>query len=774
MKGTFFSADFISDENNNLRLLELNTDTAVLSDIMDTYLVFTDFINLLSTNNITTLHVIYKSWHVNFVNHLESVISTDATFITTFEKTLEANDTIYPTAVSDASDKFILRLAYDENALFDSSYCKNRAEVLRIFSDNSNDDAVPQFFLSGSEGIVNTLSGSLNDSTKFPDMVQKALNDNHSAPVEFFKFDNTDVSSSVELRNQFLSHSLDKSQAYVEKYHVNPNWESNGRVDSIREFGMLYGTNIDYMRFGSYKIQSLLELPTDVSGYTSTNNVVALPKKHYFEYTTNFMRHNALDGILTSEKIQLTDNSFESPENLSVSQSLKSFFISGSPDTDSVAEFESWSYATSDGSFPPDSSVTHSIIETLTSESLKYYNVVETIFSNQETVYSGVSKNFLTFDSASNHMSFKTAYDITASKDYVLDHSGSLTMVSESNYVVLNDESQSLYRIDVEDTDTYFVSSSKPFIVHNAPCFVAGTQVWTENGSKNIEDVVVGEKVITYDLDNDYHETKEVLEVMSKDNENVITYIFENGTELTATPDHPLYVISKGYASYSPQATKEDSGMDVEQILLGDEVLHLDDYGVTIQDIIEHEKTETVYNLKRVADNNNFYANSFLAHNRFVPPGGPCCFAAGTQIKMEDGTNKNIEDVVIGDRVVGWDGEEKASDVIDINHKDTVGSHADACKSLGDEPSLYTINETGIEFTPEHPFLTKDGWKALVPQEGTDYGLLGIGDYILKDGIWEEVLRIEAVRQDENEKVYNFTVKDINSYIANGIVVHNK
>ena len=63
MKGTFFSADFISDENNNLRLLELNTDTAVISDIIDTYLVFTDFINLLQTNNITTLHVIYKSWH---------------------------------------------------------------------------------------------------------------------------------------------------------------------------------------------------------------------------------------------------------------------------------------------------------------------------------------------------------------------------------------------------------------------------------------------------------------------------------------------------------------------------------------------------------------------------------------------------------------------------------------------------------------------------------------------------------------------------------------
>ena len=53
-------------------------------------------------------------------NWFENKISTDATFITTFDKTVEQNETIYPTAVADADDKFILRLAYDENALFDS------------------------------------------------------------------------------------------------------------------------------------------------------------------------------------------------------------------------------------------------------------------------------------------------------------------------------------------------------------------------------------------------------------------------------------------------------------------------------------------------------------------------------------------------------------------------------------------------------------------------------------------------------------------------------
>ncbi|MGB0647964.1 MAG: DUF5995 family protein, partial [Bradymonadia bacterium] len=41
-----------------------------------------------------------------------------------------------------------------------------------------------------------------------------------------------------------------------------------------------------------------------------------------------------------------------------------------------------------------------------------------------------------------------------------------------------------------------------------------------------------------------------------------------NGTELTGTTDHPLFVLGKGYSSYSPQATKDDSGLDVEQILI--------------------------------------------------------------------------------------------------------------------------------------------------------------------------------------------------------------
>ena len=71
----------------------------------------------------------------------------------------------------------------------------------------------------------------------------------------------------------------------------------------------------------------------------------------------------------------------------------------------------------------------------------------------------------------------------------------------------------------------------------------------------------------------------------------------------------------------------------------------------------------------------------------------------------------------------------------------TVGSHSDACKSLGDEPSLYTLigveNDWGIEFTPEHPFLTKEGWKSLVPDPNQEPyksqqepKVLKVGDFV--------------------------------------------
>ena len=788
MKGTFFSADFIKDENNNFRLLEINTDTACITETLDNRFDFSDWITILQNNNITKLVLIYKQFQNNVVQKIQSVMASDATFITDIQLIKEEKNTIYPTAVTDADDKFILRLAYDENALFDSTYAKGRTNVLTLFADNNDVESVPEFFYEGTEKIYNTFTSSIHSGSNIPDAIKKNINDNPTDPLDFVKFDmGNHESASEQLLNQFYTSAIDTSQNYIERFHFNSDDIEDAKVSSYRQFGIVYGTNIDYVKLGSYRIQGLFTFPNvDFNNdYTFTDNYYYVPRKHYFELTTNFLRVDIIDGLHDSEKIIIPNELPKSVGEVPISGSVQSFFISGSPDTDLKEVFTSWSF--SGNELPSGSYLTSSIVEAITSESGEYNSAVEVNTTSGDSYYVSPGKHFLVYESGSNIWRFKRPIDLSGSLDYFMNQSGSLVQFSSSNYVIL-ENSPNFYRVDVETTDNFFISSSNSILVHNAPCFVAGTKVHVESkGITNIEDVKVGDKVISYNHDNDTVEYKEVKKVRIKTDEFVVTYVFENGTKLTGTPDHPLFVIGKGYSSYSPSVTKEDSGLDVEQILLGDEVLHMDGYGVTISDIIEEEKKEVVYNLDEVEGNNNFFVEDLLAHNRAGFPGSyytdPTCFSANVDITLSDGTFKKINEIEVGDVVQGWDGKtiEVAGKVIAIDHRHTVGSHAEACKSLGDEPSLYTINETGIEFTPEHPFLTKDGWKSLVPDPNQEPykseqepKVLQVGDEINRNGVWTLVESISVVRSDSEEKVYNITVEGIHSYLANGIVVHNK
>ena len=788
MKGTFFSADFIKDENNNFRLLEINTDTACITETLDDRFDFSDWITILQNNNITKLVLIYKQFQNNLVQKIQSVMASDATFITDIQLIKEEKNTIYPTAVTDADDKFILRLAYDENALFDSTYAKGRTNLLTLFADNNDLESIPEFFYEGTEKIYNTFTSSIHSGSNIPDAIKKNINDNPTDPLDFVKFDmGNHESASEQLLNQFYTSAIDTSQNYVERFHFNSDDIEDEKVSSYRQFGIVYGTNIDYVKLGSYQIEGLFTLPNvDFNNeYTFTDNYYYVPRKHYFELTTNYLRVDIIDGLHNTEKIIIPNESPISVGEVAVSGSVQSFFISGSPDTDLKEVFTSWSF--SGNELPSGSYLTSSIVEAITSESGEYNSAVEVNTTSGDSYYVSPGKHFLVYESGSNVWRFKRPIDLSGSLDYFMNQSGSLVQFSSSNYVVL-ENSPNFYRVDVETTDNFFISSSNSILVHNAPCFVAGTKVHIESkGITNIEDVKVGDKVISYNHDNEIVEYKEVKKVRIKSDEFVVTYVFENGTKLTGTPDHPLFVNGKGYSSYSPSVTKEDSGLDVEQILIGDEVLHIDGYGVTISDIIEEEKKEVVYNLDEVEGNNNFFVEDLLAHNRAGFPGSyytdPTCFSANVNITLSDGTFKKINEVEVGDVVQGWDGNtvEVAGKVIATDHRHTVGSHAEACKSLGDEPSLYTINDTKVEFTPEHPFLTKEGWKSLVPDPNQEpykteqeVKVLKEGDEININGTWTLVESISKVRSDSEEKVYNITVEGIHSYLANGIVVHNK
>ncbi|WP_279626452.1 polymorphic toxin-type HINT domain-containing protein, partial [Polycladidibacter hongkongensis] len=128
------------------------------------------------------------------------------------------------------------------------------------------------------------------------------------------------------------------------------------------------------------------------------------------------------------------------------------------------------------------------------------------------------------------------------------------------------------------------------------------------------------------------------------------------------------------------------------------------------------------------------------------------CFAAGTRILLLSGKEKPIEDVYLGDLVMAFDGfgELVGREVTDlfIHGKRSV------------------IDVDGIKTTPEHPFLTEAG-------EYAPIGSFKVGDKIVRvDGSLHTIQSITEV--PGLHTVYNFTVADLHTYVADGYRVHNK
>ena len=138
-------------------------------------------------------------------------------------------------------------------------------------------------------------------------------------------------------------------------------------------------------------------------------------------------------------------------------------------------------------------------------------------------------------------------------------------------------------------------------------CFLAGTQVTMADGTtKNIEDVKVGEKVISYDTQNKVTAISEVTktfvhtgEQMTGDYYLVITT--QKGSVMKVTINHPIYTNG---------VWKEAGSLQVDDPLLNQE--NQTDKIVSIEKVYEKPQT---YNLE-VANYHDYYAEGILVHNK--------------------------------------------------------------------------------------------------------------------------------------------------------------
>ena len=392
--------------------------------------------------------------------------------------------------------------------------------------------------------------------------------------------------------------------------------------------------------------------------------------------------------------------------------------------------------------------------------------------NNEDSLFVAPEKTFLVYDSVSNIIIWKTAISIEPIISYLIDVDGSKAQVTSNELFITNDNDLNLIEIDVEDTDTYIIAGTTPinsFVTHNSPCFVAGTKVNLADGSiKNIEDVKSGDIVVTFDLKSESLKNNIVNSVFSKTVNNIVEYKFSNGENLKCTFDHPIYVESKGWASFDNELSNKSYSLEknVNKIEINDTVKLFNGIS-TIVDILVHNEETKVYNLQDIEGNHNYFANNILVHNRF-------CFIAGTKVLMVDGSEKNIEDVVVGEEVLSYNEEVgviEAKKVIKLNspiHDDLVEytlSNGIKITSTYDHP--YYVN--GLHLASHQPNWTNERYD--LPNKVVK---IKVGDFVnLANKETVEIISIVELDRVDTQ-TYIISIEDNRNFYANQILVHNK
>ena len=293
---------------------------------------------------------------------------------------------------------------------------------------------------------------------------------------------------------------------------------------------------------------------------------------------------------------------------------------------------------------------------------------------------------------------------------------------------------------------------------HTNGCFPAWTKVIMANWSeKNIEDVQVWDKVLSYNVDVNANEVNVVNQRIVHD--ELAHEMYEltiNGNILKVTDVHPFYVRKS-------ESSKDYDWIEAKNLKVWNVLLMSDGKLVKIEEINHYPNVETVYNLEVDGNHDYFVDKWYLVHNKWPTP--TSCFVAWTKVTMADGSEKNIEDVKIWEKLLWSNG--------------TVNTVLWYDRHILWNRHIWSINGWEYFVSDEHPFKTTEWWKSFVPEKTEEeiwwnIPELKIWDVLVTNHGLERIEKVASKSMDYYTPIYNFKLDGDHTYYANNYLVHNK
>lgn len=302
-------------------------------------------------------------------------------------------------------------------------------------------------------------------------------------------------------------------------------------------------------------------------------------------------------------------------------------------------------------------------------------------------------------------------------------------------------------------------------------CFPAGTLVLTEEGYKPIETVNITDKLLDVNGNLTKIKNKQVREYNGK----LIGFEIEGGNTVKATEEHPFLVI-KGSKNNEAEYIYANN-IEIDDFLLFPRNIeqyarfenreikrHNDDYILRkVKNIFTEEYKDNVFNFE--TESNSYIVENCIVHNCQVEwstcsicenkaeKESEWCVPGDTLISMSNGKNKKIKEVNVGDIVITHLGNNKR--VLKVFER-----------NINEDIIKIKNNNDVLLITRNHPiYVSKNGRDF----DFVESGRLNESYYLYNNN--EKINKIQNIHY--SGKVYNLEVEDDNSYIANGIAVHN-
>lgn len=487
MKGTFVAIDLLKDTDDSFKILEFNTALGFSFDNFNNYIDFNKLQTYISESNFSEVHFIGSAAAVD--NFQEKDTYSGSLLYTNLDKWF--NDTYSGSAVSftahrvrldqtnipfiaDASDKFILRNAFDSSALIDSTYSSNNLNFLKLLKDSGSADYFPKTYFSGSEGF-DTIGSSIRDNGDKPNFIIKSVGGQQDY-IDMPRLYSVSGSAQLEALKGYVGEG-----EYLQEYIYNENDLESNKSKTYRTVGVLDSSlNLIDLGLNPYIHTNALFSTGSIDWTYDENGIGVLPgwerpkfiQKHRRTATTFH------ENITSQNKVVLSDGTLLKGTTSDSGSMLKSVDLPNLSTDNSVGIYD---YSGSLSEFSGSTSViTSTVVQNKLNTMDSTFNV-EVTTSEDKVVTFVSTAPVLVEDSADSQTKFVQATDLTTNHSLIEVNytDGTSRAVGISNIGFFWDNNYSS-EIDVEDADVFLIpydseDANVGLVIHNqgtCTCFV--------------------------------------------------------------------------------------------------------------------------------------------------------------------------------------------------------------------------------------------------------------------------------------------------------------